>query len=253
MQIRLLSEDGRSIAARRWLEGREEIKSLSGNMIILPIPSTKDKRTVFSLGVPLLSVVSELKAGDVAVGYGIPEETRLACYLRGAYAIDIADDEEYQREGAYLTALGCVNHILTEYSVPPSELSFGIVGYGRIGKALSGLLLGLPTRVTVYSSRAISGGGFTALPYSALAEADRSGIDVLINTAPARLIRREFVEKFPEIRLIELASGDNFPEDLSVTRLMQLPSRVFPEGAGRAVGRAVMRALVSSKFDGAIK
>jgi len=251
MRITVFREDARSLSAKERLEREPCIANREGNMIILPIPTTKDKLRVLNSEIPLLSVASELKASDIAVGYGLPEEFLLACYLRGAIAVDIATDEEYQLEGAYLTALGCIEYILSEYSVTPSELSFGVIGYGRIGKALSALLLMLGAKLTVYSSKALTNTDFERLPYEALPLAADMKFDVLINTAPARLLPECAFKESEKPLVLELASGDNLPSDISVTKLMQLPVKAFPKSAGRAVARAVTRSLISNTDDGA--
>ncbi len=250
MRITAFSDDKRSLSAKEYLD--MELRDLAaGNMMLLPIPTTRDKTHVTGSEIALLSVASELKRGDIAVGYGLPEEFTLACLVRGASAVDLALDEEYQREGAYLTAIGCIGYILSEYSVAPSELAVGVIGYGRIGKSLCELLSRLGAGITLYTSAPSKAVGLNAKLYSELCYVKDMKLDILINTAPARLIPDSALIPPYRAELIELASGENIPAGASVTRLMQLPVRAFPESAGRAVGRAVVRALISNIDDGA--
>ena len=251
MRITVLCEDERSLSARECLEKEPFVAERAGDMIILPIPTTRDKRRVEGSGASLLSVASELKLADIAVGYGLPEEFSLACALRGAVALDIALDESYQQEGAYLTALGLIKRLLTEHSLVPSELSFGVIGYGRIGKILSEMLLSLGATLCVYSAKELKSEKFRRLPYEALSNVQNEKFDFLINTAPARLIPDGAITNSCSFDLIELASGDNLPLDAGAIKLMQLPMREFPKSAGRAVARSVIRSLISSMTDGA--
>ena len=70
-----------------------------------------------------------------------------------------------------------------------------------------------------------------------------SDLDVLINTAPARLITKEGAEALTKdgCEIIELASGDNLPRGVAVTRLPSIPDRNFPVSAGKIYAAAVLR------------
>ena len=250
MRIKAFSCDKRSLSAKEYLD--RELRGLAvGEVMLLPIPTTRDGAHVTGSEVTLISVASELKSGDIAVGYGLPEEFILACLVRGVTAVDLALDEEYQKEGAYLTAAGCIEYILSEYSIAPNELAVGVIGYGRIGKALCELLSSLGADVTLYTSAPSKAVGLKAKLYSELLCVKDLKLDILINTAPARLIPDGALIAPYKAELIELASGDNMPAGACVTKLMQLPVRAFPESAGRAVGRAVVRALISNTDNGA--
>ena len=68
-------------------------------------------------------------------------------------------------------------------------------------------------------------------------------LDILINTAPARLISEKSAKELSGKRVIELASGDNLPPGLSFERMASIPAVTFPKSAGRAIARSVDRAL----------
>jgi hypothetical protein len=70
-------------------------------------------------------------------------------------------------------------------------------------------------------------------------DADLSGLDILINTAPAHIFDADAVP--PDLRIIDLASGMNFPEGLQVERYPSVPAKMFPKSAGDAWGRSVER------------
>ena len=79
-------------------------------------------------------------------------------------------------------------------------------------------------------------------------DADLSGLDLLINTAPAVIFdTRDGV--FPGgLRVIDLASGENFPGLSDVERYPSIPARMFPYSSGRMLGRACERFLRRGKF-----
>ena len=67
--------------------------------------------------------------------------------------------------------------------------------------------------------------------------------DVIVNTAPSPLLCSSACELLAGTRVIELASGDNFPRDMKVERLMALPAKAYPVSAGRILARSVLRML----------
>ena len=171
------------------------------------------------------------------VGYALPS----GWDAYASRAIDLERDEIFLEENARLTALGTVGHLLTEYPQAVYEMKVGILGLGRIGRHLLRYLTLLGARVTVYSSRVQA-----SLPEAAEqmtvdwgappAAAIFSGLDVLINTAPA-----PFLSERIEARVLDLASGVPIPKNVPHTKLPSLPARLYHESAGLTVYRAILR------------
>ena len=62
--------------------------------------------------------------------------------------------------------------------------------------------------------------------------ADLSGIDVLINTAPALIFDTDS-DDFPKnMRVIDLASGNNFPMLDRAETYPSIPAKLYPESSG---------------------
>ena len=213
-------------------------------LTILPIPSTRDGIHVSGSDKTLDSLVGSAGAGDIYLGYGLPDAFVEGLRSVGAIAVDAALDEEFLVGNARLTALATVGKILTRGGVSPDGLSVGVVGYGRIGRILVRLLLSLGAAVRVYSTRE---GTVMCL--------SRSGVDatllhlgdplpahgLLINTAPDTIF--DTGSPVPaEMEIWELATGENFGR-LAVARLPSLPQIYYPESAGRLYGEALLRAL----------
>jgi dipicolinate synthase subunit A len=213
-------------------------------IVLLPVPTTRDGKTVASTDIPISEPFIGADGNTYIFGYGIPKELTSAAVSMGAHVFDLSEDEEYLLENAELTAIGCIGYILTGVSRAPCEISVGIVGYGRIGKALARLLLFLGARVSVFSSREDVlrllgemgiGARSTAHPL------DLSGIDILINTAPKDM-SREFLHGVPlGMRIIELASGENFKGVSEVERLPGIPEKYYPESAGEVYYSAILK------------
>ena len=241
MKILTFGEDGRVNECAALLS-REELGYPS--VMLLPIPLTRDGKHLLGTDIPLSELPSRIDRGALVCGYEIPHGIFEGAPCR---VLDVSTDEAFLSENARLTAIGALGHILTTTARAPWDLSFGVVGYGRIGSALVRYLLFFGARVTVYSSRKEKRLALGELSVESRAAnygegaGELSDIDILINTAPAQLLSLEDIRKNPGLRIIELASGENFPRDAAALRLMALPSRMYPESAGRAYYRSIMR------------
>lgn len=217
-------------------------------LVLLPIPSSRDKINITGTEIPLEETLSENLADTVIVGYSLPDGYKREASERGGSILDLSLDEEFLTDNAYLTALGALGYLLTTSKLSVSDMSIGIIGYGRIGSRLARVLLFLGARIRVYTSRMLTRldlgeCGIESVSVSAMGESvsDFLGVDILINTAPKDM-SDIFRGGLPVgVRLIELASGDNFKGVEGVERLPALPERTFPESAGAAYAAAVKR------------
>jgi hypothetical protein len=62
-----------------------------------------------------------------------------------------------------------------------------------------------------------------------------------VNTAPAVIFDTSSGAVPDGLRIIDLASGDNFPGLASVEKYPSVPAKMFPLSAGRAWGRSIER------------
>lgn len=236
MQIYTYEEGGRAEACRACC-----LREAAGSPLriaLLPIPSLRGGKPCFPLS------VVESKP-DAIVGYGLDEQTRGILASGGAAVIDCASDETFLAENAELSAAGMLCVLLNDEQRAPWELSVGIIGYGRIGSRLVRMLLSLGARVRVYSRSEevrmrLGECGIETEPGCACASLD--GLDLLINTAPSAVFRARKKIDDGELKVYDLASGNNF-DCPRVEKKPSLPARFFPISAGEAWGRAVLRQL----------
>jgi hypothetical protein len=214
-------------------------------LIILPIPTTRDGVTVNGGGAfSELSVLAD--RGVMIAGYGIPLLVSDGLRLLGADIYDASQDEDFLVENAKITAHGALGRIMTETDLDISELSIGVVGYGRIGSALSELLLFLGAKVRIYSGseEKIAALATQGADVSLVDDGDFSDLDILINTAPKRIFtaKREKELLSSGVRIIELASGKNFSSD-EVSVMASIPDKMYPISSGRLYAKHIMRAM----------
>lgn len=225
-----------------YLKSSDKIKNVK-KLFLLPIPSSRDKRTIWGTTVDIFDVFDAAEPMSLIVGYGLSDEFLDAAEECGCMAFDVSRDEDFLLENAELTALATLGIILTSTKKSPVDTKIGVVGYGRIGKRLCRHLLFQGARVRVYTSTEdirldLCECGIETL--ESCAEADLGGLDILINTAPAKVFDVS-LPSFPrDLRIIDLASGDNFP-GIDVEKYPSIPAKMFPYTAGRAWGRSIER------------
>ncbi len=220
---------------------------LASHLVLLPVPTTKDKKHVFGTDILLSDTICNIDENSIVVGYGLPQSFVSMINEHGSSVLDLSCDEEYLCDNAYITAVGALGYILTTVNKSPDDIHFGIVGYGRIGSRLVRMLLFLGARVKIYTSKVLNSiqlgeCGIDCVSVSDSDAYDFSGIDILINTAPKDMrdaVRLGLASK--NMRIVELASGDNFKDIEGVERLPGIPEKMFCESAGRTYFSAVER------------
>ena len=181
-----------------------------------------------------------------AVFFGGEETEEIRAALCGRRYFDLTKNEEFAAENAILTAEGALGIMIdkTPFSVRGARVA--VLGYGRIGRALSGMLVSLGAAVTVFARRdearrdaekicrALDFSGFDA------------GFDVVVNTVPARVLTEAQTEKIGGAYVIELASApygfsDEFSSRLGARYIKApgLPGKTAPESAGKIIAKAI--------------
>ena len=236
--------DGERLAECARVLACEPSLSKYSELVILPIPTTKDGIHLTGTDTRLRDLAATIGAGSFVLGYGIPSEIVEIMEDAGATVCDALGDEIFLRRNAELTALGTVGVILTSGGLSVGEMKIGILGYGRIGSQLMRILLFLGARVKVYTRQnstrvELSGYGIDAELSS---EGNYDGLDFLINTAPHRILSADVIRRVGESgKIIDLASGDNFPDGVEITKLGGIPGIMYPASAGRIYAAAAVR------------
>ncbi len=247
MIIHTYEKGGRGEACARYLRLHEEELGVS-EAVILPIPSTKDKRVLKDTDIPLSDIVRMAKKDSLIIGYGLPSQFSMELKETGAIVYDAGEDERFLMKNADLTAVCTLGILLGSEERAPEDLTVGIVGYGRIGKSLTRLLLFLGAGVRVFTSRdnmRLELCEFGVASSMSTASADLAGLDLLINTAPA-VIFDTGEGIFPHgIRVIDLASGENFPGISGVERYPSIPAKMFPYSSGKILGECSLHFAIN--------
>lgn len=216
----------------------------AAHLVLLPVPSSRDGIHVTNTDIPLADTLCNAEGGSVVVGYGLPDGYKNAAQERSAAVLDLSLDEEFLLLNSRITAKGALGYILTTSRKTPEDMAIGIVGYGRIGSSLAEQLLYLGAKLRIYTSKPLTRiklGEQGIESADSGGKLDLAGLDMLINTAPMNM-RKAIGDKIPDgLRVLELASGNNFAEGTSIEALPALPERMYPESAALAYVNAIKR------------
>lgn len=167
--------------------------------------------------------------------------------------VDLWKDEQLQLENAWLTAEGAISAVMNRANRAVKDCRCLVIGWGRIGRALTELLIGLGAEVTVASrsekgrNGAIERGAQSISTYN-MKEALR-GKDVVFSTPPERILGEEALtcaEK--DALIVDLASAP-YGVDLEAAERLNLqawrepglPGRYCPFSAACALLAAIRR------------
>lgn len=247
MEIRLIGNGGR---LRRCLEMLlPGLSSLDGELILLPIPTTKDNLYINTTSYSISAVADMIDKDSLVVGYDLPEKIKSRAEQVGARVFDASLDEKFQVANAKISAEGALGYILTHSTKSLADMKIGIVGYGRIGREMLRLCLFFGSFVRLYTARrevAIELGEMGIDARLIGDENDFTDLDVLVNTTPKRQIEDTAIpEKIP---IIDLASGSIFDQSPRLVKLSSIPEAFYPETAGELYADAILGYISEEKL-----
>lgn len=240
MYIKVYENNGRAKACAEFVS-RSDLPLYIKGVELLPIPTRQDSPSLGEGG--LYSLLDGDCEGVVFAGYDVPPDFAIRVLEGGGILFDSSLDEVFLLENAYLTALGALGYILHSIS-DAAQPRVGVVGYGRIGSYLVKMLLSLGIGVRVFTGRKKTRLelGEMGVETSEYGEgADFSGLDLLVNTAPAKTVAP------PQgLPVFDLASGDNF-DGTCVRKFPALPAKLYPVAAGKVWAESIIRRFASGE------
>ena len=213
---------------------------IDGKILLLPIPTSRDNTYITSTSTPVSDIGEMARHCSLVAGYNIPRGV-----IDGSVRVyDGALDEEFLEKNAILTARGALGYILTQWQRDISDMKIGVIGYGRIGREMLRLLLLFGVDTTLYTRRKSVAIELCEAGISAeLIELGDcpTGLDILINTTPERLVDQSKLESKTEI--IDLASGNIFEPGERLIKMASIPDKMYPESAGRLYAEGILSHL----------
>lgn len=216
---------------------------------------------------PFDVIILSIPRSSIAVEEALswPEGQKIICGLtqndfdalageKGWRLFRVLKDEAYTLCNAVLSAEGAVFAAMRQADFSLHQAACIVIGYGRIGKALTGMLRGLGAKVTVAArrreSRDEAGKGSIAMEELPLS---LPHAQLIFNTVPAPILGKEHLSLVnKDTLLIELASPP-YGIDLSAAQEMGLrawgewgiPGRYCPKSAAQILTDYLEREVFS--------
>lgn len=231
-------------------------------VLICPIPCTKDKVNVFLPTGETISYEEIFKlmyknGGKLLFGGVIPKEIKILAMEYNIKCFDYFEQESVAVLNAIPTAEGAIQTAMQESESCIFASKALVLGYGRCGKILSNMLKGIGARVTVSfrnekDEAYIKAYGFEGINLNSL-ECVIGGYDFIFNTIPTDILDRKLLKLVSKNTIIiDLAQSPggldySFARDINLKALYcpGLPGRVAPYTAAEILKNAVLNICLS--------
>lgn len=228
----------------------------SSDVIVLPLPFTKDRLTLntplFDDKVVISDIVALLSNKKMVFGGQLPKSFCEELESRDCSYCDYFLLDELAIYNAVPTAEGVVQVLIEELPITIHGMKCGVLGYGRVGKVLANTLSSLGAKVTVFARKQSA---FAEIYASSMEykhfdvlSTENNDFDVVINTVPVKVLGDAQLSKLnSDCILVEVASapfGIDFQSAkenaFKVIKAGSLPGKVAPKTAGEIIGRSIL-------------
>lgn len=223
----------------------------SSDIIIFPVPTTKDGEFVFC---PL----TERKISLCEIAENIsPNQLILSCNynFENKRCVDYGAFDSYALLNAVPTAEGAIKIAIenTPYTIWQSKIL--VIGYGRVGKILANRLKGLGALVTVSARKPADFGLLEALGFEFIntntLNINPPKYDIIFNTVDVKVIEDETLEKTVCDLIIDLSTHGALSlkkaEECGIKAIKApgLPAKIAPRTAAKILSQTVTHIINS--------
>lgn len=219
------------------------------DVLVLPMKGVNDKYQVVAKDFVLdLKSFFERCKEDLVIYCGIKCK-----YLDNYHfkVITLLDDEDIVEYNSKLTAQGLLIDLLLHIQVLIDEVSIDLIGFGHSGKAIYEMYSKINDNIRIVSSKNMSSyDGFPVnmIDYKTYESVSSYG-DVIINTAPAKVLNANIIHKLkPSTIILDIASepgGTDFECakkcGIAAYLLPALPSKYVNDSASRILGEKIIK------------
>jgi dipicolinate synthase subunit A len=221
---------------------------LECDIIIAPIPFSRDKKHVYSKYfvevVSIESFMAKVTKENIIIGGPFNHEVLTNLKNLGATVIDITDIETFKMKNAIPTSEGVVAELIHKLDCTIHQSKGLILGYGYCGKRMAKNLNDFGASIDIYTvnpieERAVENNGFGLirdfLP--------NKKYDFIINTIPKLLINEEKILECTSL-FIDITEAYQMDHDCFL-KMRGIPGRFSPRTAGIIIGE-ILNELIKS-------
>lgn len=229
-------------------------KIKSADILVLPIPLSKDKITLFApnfnTAVTLKEITDRISNNSTVFGGGILPD------LKGEIAYyNLLDDEVMTLKNAMATAEGALSVAISNHGKTIFGSNILVIGFGRIAAFLCNYLKALNGNVTVCARKAEARAKAKILGFDACDflnyENELKNSDIIINTVPFKIInKKELLLLKKNVLILDLASspgGIDFEAarelNINTVHALSLPGKFSPYSAAQYIEEAIINNL----------
>lgn len=234
-------------------------ESINSDIIILPVPISYDGVTLnapFSEEeIQISDVLNNIGENTFVLAGKIPDSIKKEINDKGGKFADYLEREEMTIKNAIATSEGAIQIAMEEMPITLWGSKCLIIGYGRIGKALSKMLAGIGAKLSISARKCsdiawIEERGYNAIHTNYLD--DYIGYyDIIFNTVPSLILDKEKLLKIKKDALIiDLASKPGgvdflYAKDIGrhVIWALSLPGKVAPVTSGKIIKDTVINII----------
>ncbi|MBO5358126.1 MAG: NAD-binding protein [Clostridia bacterium] len=214
------------------------------DIILLPVPTTKDGQTVFS---PLTNRKIYLDE----INRRVNNQLILCCNYKfdGKNYIDYNQLDSFALLNAVPTAEGAIALAINETDFTLWESKILVIGYGRVGKIVADRLKALGARVTVSARKPKDFATLSALGFKYINTETLCDIyldyDIIFNTVDVTVLSESALQNCPADLIIDLSSKGgfnlNFAKALGIKAFKPggIPGVCAPKTAGKILAETV--------------
>jgi dipicolinate synthase subunit A len=227
--------------------------------VVLPLPVAGQGNTLnapLAAGeYPLEQILDALRPDQIIFAGMVRAQAAAMACTRGLTFHDYFAREELAVSNAVPTAEGAIQIAMEELPITIHGAQALVLGYGRLGRALSGRLAALGAQVRVAARKWADlawaeSCGYTSVPLSGV-EGCLADCDLVINTVPAPVLNRSALAALrPDCLVVDLASKPGGVDFEAAARMgiravwaLSLPGKVAPVTAGKSIKNTIYNIL----------
>ncbi len=232
-----------------FLTHEHKIKDINDfDIIILPVPFTRRNHLntdLYKKEVPLYNLLRILDGfkGKIIGGFNKNDLEALSNFD----TLNILKDEEFTLINSIITSEGAIETLINENTKSLFESRACILGYGRLGRALSRRLSPLCKDMIVYNNKSLNyiNAKMDSILCKPLYEFkdDAKDFDIIINTIPSLICDKSIINTLKLDSLIldlsSLPGGFDFNElknrKIKYIHYLGVPGKVSPYSAGKSI------------------